>query len=282
MGKKIFRKQGFFLMLLGFMLALLMAGCGTDSAIPGNNTDNGTLTIAGSTSVQPFSDVLAEKFMNQNSDVRINVQGGGSSQGVTAVLSSVADIGAVSRNLKEEEKNKGDLVTTKLAIDGVAIVVHPSNITKGLTLDEVRDIYLGKIKNWKELGGEDVPITVVSREEGSGTREAFTKIVMNKEDIKPDVLIQNANGAVRSTVAGDKNSIAYLSLAYVDSTVKALDIDGVAANVKNVQSGEYKLQRPFLYITNGQPSGLAKAYLDFVLSEEGQDIVEQEGAISVK
>jgi len=279
------------LLLVGVMLILVLAvaGCGkkdsgsTSKESP-NNTSKlaGTLTVAGSTSVQPFSEVLAEKFQEKNPGVQINVQGGGSSQGVEATISGATDIGSVSRDLTEEEKGKANLVVTPIAVDGVAIVVHPSNKITALKMEDVKNIYLGNIKNWKELGGENAPITVVSREDGSGTRDAFSTIVMNKEDMVKSAIIQNSTGAVKTTVAGDKNAIGYISLSKVNQEVKALDIDGIKATEENVKAGTYKLQRPFIYITKDAPQGLAKSFIDFVLSEEGQKIIVEEGAFKIK
>lgn len=288
---KFFNKKSLVsLVVLTFMLvgSLMLVGCGNDNQDAGNNDASlgndeltGTLTIAGSTSVQPFSEVLADKFMADNPGVQVNVQGGGSSQGVTAVLSGVADIGSASRNLKDEEKQE-NVVETILAYDGIAIVVHPDNDIQGLSQEEVKNIYLGQTSNWKDVGGKDVAITVVSREAGSGTRGAFEEIVMGDDDISSSVIIQNSNGAVRTTVEGDANAIGFISLALVNDNVKALTIDEVSPTVENIQNGSYKISRPFLYVTKTQPEGLAKAYMDFALSDEGQALVVEEGAISSK
>lgn len=291
-SNKIRRISSF--LLLGFLLLAVSfaGGCGqvseqdnagTPSEKQAQEADtlSGTITIAGSTSVQPFSEVLAEEFMKKYPEVQVNVQGGGSSQGVQAAISGAADIGSASRDLKDKEKEE-NLVETKLAIDGVAIVVHTSNKVNDLKIEDVKNIYIGNISNWKDLGGEDAKITVVCREDGSGTRGAFEDIVMDKEEITNKVIIQNSNGAIRTTVAGDKNAIGFISLAIVNDEVKALDIEGVEASVENIKSGSYKISRPFLYLTKTQPKGIVKAYLDFVLSDEGQAIVSEEGAITVK
>jgi len=272
-------------LLLGLLLlgAAFVAGCSKQNTATKDQAATpaltGTLTVAGSTSVQPFSEVLAEKFMAANKGVQINVQGGGSAVGIEAAISGAAQIGSVSRSLTADEKTK--LKDIQIALDGIAIVVHPSNTLKALKTEDVMNIYLGNIKNWKELGGPDAPITVVSREDGSGTREAFTTLVMNKKDIIKTAIIQNSTGAVATTVAGDKNAIGYVSLSSVNSTIKALDVDGVAANEANVKAGTYKLQRPFVYVTKDAPAGLAKAFIDFVLSADGQKIIVDEGALSI-
>jgi len=266
------------LMLLVFSL---VSGCGSKQTAqtPGNAL-TGTLTIAGSTSVQPFSEVLAEEFMAANKGVQVNVQGGGSSVGIEAAISGAAGIGSTSRAVTAEEKAKG-LIDTTIALDGIAVVVNPANPAGALKAADVMNIYLGNIKNWKDLGGPDAPITVVTREDGSGTREAFTSLVMNKKDIIKTAIVQNSTGAVRTTVAGDKNAIGYVSLSSVDKTVKALTVDGVIASEDNVKNGTYKLQRPFIYVTKGEPTGLAKAFIDFILSPNGQKLIVEEGAVSV-
>ena len=281
-SRKSQKITGFLLLGLLLLGAAMVSGCGKQTATNDSaNGLSGTLTIAGSTSVQPFSDVLAEKFMEKNKNVQVNVQGGGSSQGIEAATSGAAAIGSSSRAVKDEEKTKGNLVDTTIALDGIAIVVHPANTVENLKTEDIRNIYLGNIKNWKEVGGPDALITVVSREEGSGTREAFTSLVMDKKDILKTAIIQNATGAVRTTVVGDKNAIGYVSLASLNESVKALDIDGAAATDANVKAGTYKLQRPFVYVTKEAPAGLAKAFIDFVLSAEGQKIITDEGAISI-
>ncbi|HRW11989.1 MAG TPA: phosphate ABC transporter substrate-binding protein [Syntrophomonas sp.] len=269
------------------VLALLVVtGCGKSNDAGEQGSDSGklsgTITVAGSTSVQPFSEVLAEEFQAVNTGVTVNVQGGGSSQGVEAVISGAAQIGAASRDLKDEEKARANLLVTPIALDGVAVVVNPANKVSALTAEDIKNIYIGNIKNWQELGGEDAPITIISREEGSGTRDAFSEIVLNKEDIVKDAIIQNSTGAVKTGVAGDKNAIGYISMAKVDQAVKALRVDGVEANEANVKNGSYKVQRPFIYITNGEPQGLSKAFIEYVLSDEGQSIISEEGAFSIQ
>jgi len=272
--------------VLGLLLvtAGLTGGCSRQE-ITSEKTDgkklSGTITVAGSTSVQPFSEVLAQEFIKNYLGVKIDVQGGGSSQGIQAVTGGAADIGASSRELKPDEKASG-LVETTIALDGIAVIVHPSNQINEITLNDLKDVYLGKIANWKELGGIDSPITVVCREAGSGTRGAFEELVMNKENISNQVIIQNSTGAVKTTVAGDEKAIGFVSMAAINQDVKTLKIDGIEASIANVKNGNYKISRPFLYLTKGQPQGLTKAFIDYVLSDEGQALMQEEGAISVK
>ena len=284
------RRVGSFIILGLLLLALVFtSACSKNLSEPesgvkngGNDELQGSITIAGSTSVQPFTEVLAEEFQSKNPGVKINVQGGGSSQGIETAISGAADIGASSRELKDEEKKAG-LKETTIALDAIAIVVHPSNRLGELKMEDVRNIYLGNIANWKELGGADAPISIVCREEGSGTRGAFEEIVMNKQDIFAKSLIQSPTGAVRTPVAGDKNAIGFISLAAVNQDVKALKIDGVLPAVDNVKNGSYKISRPFIYLTRtASDNKIADSFIEFVLSDEGQNILGNEGAISIK
>lgn len=263
-------------------LSVFIAGCGRSSQNTPEGTAQlqGTLTIAGSTSVQPFSEVLAERFMEKNPRVKVNVQGGGSGQGIQAATSGAAQIGSSSRELTTQEK--AQLVETRIAMDGIAVVVNPANPIASLTADQIKNIFLGNIKNWKDVGGTDAPITVVSREEGSGTRSAFEELLLAKQAAVKTAIVQASTGAVKTTIAGDKNAIGYDSLAAVDSSIKAVKIDGVEATAANVKNGTYKASRPFIYLTKGQPEGLNKAFMDFVMSSEGQQILSQQGAIPVK
>ncbi|MHC1635634.1 MAG: substrate-binding domain-containing protein, partial [Candidatus Methanospirareceae archaeon] len=176
-----------------------------------------------------------------------------------------------------------DLKPVVIGKDSVAIVVHPSNEISELTMEQVSRIFAGEIKNWKEVGGKDAEIRVITREEGSGTRETFEKYVMKpyKREITGEASVKLSNGEVRATVSKDENSIGYLSLGYVDPSVKALKIDGVEATIENVLSGDYPISRNLYLITKGEPSELEKVFIDFVLSEEGQRVVEDMGYIRV-
>ncbi|MFA6808792.1 MAG: phosphate ABC transporter substrate-binding protein [Eubacteriales bacterium] len=261
------------------MVLGLVAGCSskTETAVP--KVENVEITIAGSTSVQPISELLAENFMQNNPNIKVNVQGGGSGAGIKAAQTNAADVGASSRDLKTEEKG---LVETVICKDGIAIVVNPQNPVKNLSLEQIRKIFTYEITNWSQVGGDDQEITVVTREEGSGTRGAFEELVMDEQPISDKAIVQNSTGAVRTTAAGDPNAIGFISLASMDETVKAVTVEGVQASVANIQNGTYKIQRPFLYLTTEEPSGAIKTYFDFVMSAEGQSLIESEGLISAK
>ena len=246
---------------------------------------SGEITEAGSTTVQPLAEKLAEAFMAKHPQVEITVQGGGSSVGVKSAGEGTVDVGAASREVKDSEKQEfPDLKVFTIARDGIAIVAHPDVPLDGLTKEQVGDIFAGEVTNWKDVGGPDKPIVVVSREEGSGTRAAFEEMVMGKEGppIVDTAILQPSNGAVRTTVSTTPDSIGYLSFGYLDESVKVLAIDGVEATEANAASGDYPIVRPLNLLTKGEPSGVVKAWLDFILGEEGQKIVVEEGYIAVK
>ena len=278
---------------LVIILALgAFAGCGNknSSSDSGSGEVTGSVVTAGSTSVQPLSEELAAAFMDANPGITVEVQGGGSGQGIKAIQEKIADLGALSREVKEEEKSA---VTKEFVIakDGVAVIVNPETKVENLTIEQIKKIYTGEIKNWKEVGGDDAPIVVVSREEGSGTRGAFTEItkVMTKDaagqeidNTTKDALVQGSTGAVMQTVATTPNTIGYVSLGSLGDTVKAVKVENVAPSEETVLSGEYKISRPFVYAAGGELSEAAQKFVDFVLSAEGQKIVEESGFIPVQ
>ena len=246
---------------------------------------SGKLTIAGSTTVLPINLECARLLMEKNSGIRISVSGGGSGHGVKAVGAGEIDIGAASRDVKSKEmETYPELRPIGIGKDSVAIVVHPSNPVSELRMEQASKIFAGEIKNWKEVGGANEAIRVITREEGSGTREVFEKYVMKtfEREIAGEASVKPSNGEVRATVSGDEKSIGYISLGYVDPSVKAVKIDGVEATVENVLADKYPIVRTLYLITKGEPSELEEAFIDFVLSEEGQKVVEDMEYISIK
>lgn len=274
------------ILIIGLTLALALGtltACGGKTGPPSTGL-TGKVVVAGSTSVQPLSEELAAAFMAANTGVTVEVQGGGSGVGIKAAQEKIADFGASSRELKPEEKA---LISNEYVIakDGVAVILDPANSVTDLTLDQIKQIFTGKITNWKEVGGADATIVVVSREEGSGTRGAFVEITKVSEkdaagkaidNTTKNALVQPSTGAVKQTVASTPNTIGYVSIGALDKTVKAIKVSGIDATEANVLSGTYKISRPFLYLSNGTLSPAAQAYLDFVLSVEGQTIVAKD------
>jgi phosphate transport system substrate-binding protein len=234
------------------------------------------IVVAGSTSVQPFAEVLAEEFMILHPEVTIDIQGGGSSAGIMAAQSGTAQIGMSSRSLNDTEK---DLWSVEIARDGLAVVVHPDNPVRNLTYAQVLGIYAATYTDWSQLGGPNAKIHVITREEGSGTRSAFESLMMGKTRITPKAIVQDSNGAVRQLVGDDPNAIGYISLGLVDGTVSALELEGVAATRESVIDGTYGLSRPFLFVSMDPPTGDAKDFIDFILSAEGQKILATEGLV---
>ena len=217
--------------------------------------------------------------MRRNPGYSIAVQGGGSAVGIQAALSGAAQIGMA--DLVELPEEARALHAVVVARDGIALVVHPSNRVKGLSTEQVRDIFSGKIRDWKGLGGPDAPITVVSREAGSGTRSSFEQIVSNVR-LSSDAIIQDSNGTIRETVATNPNAIGYLSFGVVNEKVRPLALDGVSPTIELVSAGRYRLVRPIYLLTRGQPVAAAGRFIDFVLSPEGQKIVTDDGLLPAR
>lgn len=271
------RRLGKHLGLLCLLLAVgLLFACSRKEEDTPKKGGYASIIIAGSTSVQPFAEKLAEIYMVKNPNTVVNVQGGGSTAGIRAAQSGIANIGTSSRNLHPEEKG---LFEIPIAFDGIAVIVNPKNSINNLSTETLRAIYAGKILNWKGLNGVDHRITTITREEGSGTRGAFEELVMEKLEIDPGCIVQDSNGAVRELVATDPYAIGYISLGLVNKQVKAVALDGVAPSVKAVKEKRYRFFRPFLFLTKKKPSGLTLHFICFVLSPEGQRILAKEGLI---
>ncbi len=271
------------LVMVVLLVMAAAAGCGSS----GNSSDKGgeqsagtseatgTVIVAGSTSVQPLADELSEAFMEKNQDVKISVQGGGSSAGIESAQKGTAQIGTSSRELKPEEKGYG-LTENVIARDGIAVIVNASSQVRELSMDQIKKIFTGEIKDWSQVGGKKGSINVVVREEGSGTRGAFQEIVLGTDGkFVANAVVQNTTGAVKTAVANDTNAIGFISLGSVDSNVKAVKVDGIEPSEATVINGSYKISRPFLFLTKGAPNAATKAFIDFVLSAEGQKIVSE-------
>lgn len=241
---------------------------------------SGTLSMNGSTSMEKVIKAVNGAFMEKNKGVTVNLNLTGSGTGIQEASEGKCDIGNSSRKLKDEEAEKLD--ATVVGLDGIALVVNPVNKLEDITLQDLAKVYSGEITNWKELGGDDKSIVVIGREDGSGTRDGFESIVMGDKEPKYAQELEST-GSVINAVATTDGAIGYASLANVDETVKALKVGGVEATEENVKSGTYEVQRPFICATlKGSDNKLAKAYLDFILSEEGQALVLAQGAVPVK
>ncbi len=230
-----------------------------------------TLTIAGSTTILPIVQATGEEFEDTFPGTRVMVQGGGSSAGVEAVSTGVADIGTCSRELTVEEKklNLNDFI---VAVDAIAVIVNPRNPVDNLNRKQLADIFSGKITSWRQVGGKKEPIILVNRDEASGTREAFSKVVfLSKRDFTKDAVIQPGSGQVRAIVEGAPNAVGYISLGYVTNTVKIIGYNGIKPTLQNVKAGKYKLQRGLHLLTKKKSSEITRKFIDYILSPEIQE-----------
>lgn len=245
------------------------------------------ITVKGSTTVLPIAQVTAEIFMEQNPDIDISVQGGGSGVGITSLIDGTTDIASSSRKIKAKEMERAhsagiDPYGNIIAMDGIAIVVHPSNIKNYLTRDQIKAIYTGTVSNWSQIGGENRKIVVISRDTSSGTYEAFETLALDREKVRPDALVTASNQAVNMTVAQTPGAVGYLGLGYLTKKVKAVGVDGIKCTKQTVVSGKYPLSRPLFMYTRGKPQGTVKRYIDYVIGQEGQKLVEEEGFVRVQ
>jgi len=272
-------------------ILLLLPGCGKKEEKPAEETKpveqelSGVVKLSGSTTVLPLVQEAASRFMDENPEVDVEVQGGGSSVGITQVKEGVVDIGMSSRDLKSEE-NDGSLVDHKIALDIIAIVVHPEVNVSSLTSDQVKAIFTGQIKKWSEVGGSGGDIVVVVRDKASGTREMFDEKALGSSKDAPvepvaSAIECNSNGMVRETVASTKNSIGYLSIGYLDESVKTVKYNDVEPVLEEAKAGKYTLSRYLRLFTKGTPTGAAKAFIEYVMGDEFQRAVVSKDYIPI-
>lgn len=267
---------------IGLILVAMLglSGCSKGSAV------STKVIVSGSTTILPIAEQAAEAFTKAHPSTRVLVSGLGSSAGIEAVSAGTADIGTSSRDLKPEEEKLG-LVDKAIAYDGIAVIVSPGNPVNGLTTEQLRRIFAGEITNWSEVGGEDRPIDLVNRDEASGTREAFKKIVMKDAKFDPNAAVLPGTGQVRDVVARAPGAIGYISVGFVaprftDVKVKALAVDGVRPTEDNIASSKYPIGRKLHFLTKGEPTGATKQFLLFVLSDAVQKgVVVDAGFIPV-
>ena len=271
-----------------------LAGCGSDSSgdtsSEGTSQDggsdlSGSLNVEGSDTMVNLSNSWAEQFMTENPSVNIAVKGGGSGNGIAALINGTADFANASREMKDEEieqakANNINPIETAVALDGIAVVVNPANGVKGLTPDQLGKIYRGEITNWKDVGGADAAIVLLSRDSSSGTYEYFKEAVVGKEKnyAKAAKLLPSTQAIVDET-KGNEAAIGYVGVGYVTPDVKVLEIDGVAASVATVLDNSYPISRKLYMYSNGDPSGAGKAFVDWILGAAGQKVVEDEGFV---
>jgi phosphate transport system substrate-binding protein len=282
-------KRGFQMNKLNAVLAILVTLTFVSGAVPNDlSAESNRIVIDGSTTVGPIAKAFAEYYMSRHPDVNITVSESGSGNGAKSLINQVCDIADMSRFMKLKEFEAGVAkgimpVAHVVAMDGIAIIVHPSNPIGNLTVEQVRDIYMGRITNWKQLGGPDVEIVIISRDTNSGTYETFEGLVMNNEKIHERTEYVGSNGAIRQRVQSTKSAIGYVGLGFVDRSVKALEIGGVMPDAGTIASGVYPVARPLYMFTNGYPK-LGSHLFSFItlyLTPKGQEIVEEIGFIPV-
>ncbi|RPI14559.1 MAG: phosphate ABC transporter substrate-binding protein [Ignavibacteriae bacterium] len=280
-----------FILLFAVILSASIVGCGRKQ---NNSVNKKSITIKGSDTMVHLMSTLAEEFMKKTPGAQVSITGGGSGTGIAALLNGTTDICASSRDMQEKEKKQAqekniNPVEKTIAYDGIAIVVHPENPVKEFTLEQIKKIYTGAYTNWKEVGGPDQPISILSRESNSGTYVFFQEHVLNKEDYAKSVRLMSASSAIIQTVTEDKWSIGYVGLGYTkDAKVKILPVKkdanspAVSASHETVLNKTYSIARPLYLYFNGEPTGNSKIFLEFCESPEGQKIVEETGYITLK
>jgi len=245
----------------------------------------GTLKIDGSTTVLPIAQKASEAFMKEHPDCNITVSGGGSGNGIKAIIDGTTDIADSSRFIKDEEVKlaveKGTYpVPFAVAYDCIVPVVHPDNPVNDLSLDQLKGIYMGTIKNWKEVGGKDGEIVVISRDTSSGTYEVWEEKVMKKERVFPGALLQASSGAIAQAISKNKNAIGYLGIGYVDKSVKATMVKGIAGSEETTLNGKFPISRPLFMFTRGWPTGDGLKFINFMLNpQKGQKFVKEAGFV---
>lgn len=260
------------------LAGVVLAACSRDTA--------NKIVIKGSTTVLPITQKAAEKYRELNK-VSITIEGSGSGNGIKALLDGTCSIANSSREMREQEiataKEKGVAVREiPVAIDMIVPVVNPVNPVDTLTMDQLKGIYDGSIKNWKQVGGKDEKIVVISRDSSSGTYEIWHEKVMHKTDVARDALLQASNGAIVSAVAGNPKAIGYIGFGYIDRTVKPISVSGVLPTLENGKTGKFPVSRKlYMYINEKKVSDETRKFIDFLLGGDGQRLVTEAGFISI-
>jgi len=266
--------------IIQFLLIVLLF-CGTGTVLADN------IVIKGSTTVLPIAQKVAEAYMKEHPGVKISISGGGSGNGIKAIIDGTTDIADSSRFIKGKEVKlalkKGSYpVPWRVAYDCIIPIVHPSNPLKNISMDQLKDIYMGKIKNWKELGWKNNRIVVVSRDTSSGTYEVWEKKVMKKKRVYPGALLQASNGAVNQIISKNKYAIGYIGIGYMNDSVSPVKVNGIKGSIETTLSGAFPISRPLFMFTNGWPEGNIVKFLNFVLHpQKGQKFVREAGFVSL-
>jgi phosphate transport system substrate-binding protein len=264
------------------VLGLTMALCFTTNMVWAGNVE-----IKGSTTVLPIAQKVAEAYMKEHPDVKITISGGGSGNGIKALIDGTTDIADSSRFIKDKEvklavENGRYPVPFAVAYDCIVPVVHPSNSIENITMEKLKDIYMGKIKNWKDIGGPDRPVVVISRDTSSGTYEVWHTKVLEKERVFPGALLQASNGAVVQAVSKNENAIGYIGLGYLEQNVKDLTVNGVRGSEETTLNGTYPVSRPLYMFTSGWPEGDALNFINYVIHpQKGQKYVSEIGFVAL-
>jgi len=247
------------------------------------------ITAEGSTTVLPLAQKAAEVYMDAKPEVSISVRGGGSGVGITSLTAGTADMALSSRSIKNDEISKAQANNINpyeniIAMDAIALIVNPANKINNLTKEQVKDIFTGKITNWKELGGDDRQIVAVSRDSASGTFEAFSELALDKEKVRQDALMQASNQGVANIISNTPGAIGYVGLGYITGKTKAVSINGVMPSIETVlrKDDKYVFSRALYIYTNGAPEGEVKNFLDFLIGKDGQKIAKDLGFIPLK
>ncbi len=244
--------------------------------------EKGTIRIAGGTAHIPVMREVAKQIMTFNPDIQISIAGGGSGVGIKQVGEGLIDIGNSGREPTETEVKNFSLKVFKWAIDGVGVVVNPTNKVRSLTKSQIKDIFAGKIDNWKQVGGIDKTINVYTRDEASGTREVFWEKALDKGAVTQKANVVVSNGAMKSAISQDPYGIGYVSVGHIDQTVEPVAMDGVVPTIQTVKDGQFRVSRGLYSCTKGEPTGLTKKFIDYLFTPEGQKVVQANGFITVK
>ena len=279
---KLFITHGTRGMTLALISSVLFAGVAAAGELDAFAGKKGKIDIAGGTAHIPVMKDAAKHIMQANPEIRISVAAGGSGVGVQKVGEGLVDIGNTGRPLSDDEVAKYGLKSFAFALDGVAVVVNPKNAVGALTSAQVQDIFAGRIVNWKAVGGRDAAIHLYTRDEASGTREVFWEVLLKKGTIAESANVTASNGAMKSAVAGDVDGIGYDSIGFIDDSVKAPALDGVAPTQDNARAGKYPVVRKLYMNTKGAPQALTAAFIDYVRGGEGEKLTQAAGYLPLK